>query len=127
MSKILIILSVFVLVSCSESLDIQLEPEVNVFTSNNSEQRISLTAKDKEYAVLNEWLREHGSDWYSTSGRYAGGVYIKSGKYGIQITKTHVIIYSTTSIQPKAIYIQKVGQGELNGIRDIGVLTHDKR
>lgn len=113
-------MSVLVLVSCSESLDIQLEPEVNVFLSNDSEQRIRLTPKDKEYAVLNEWLREHRSGWYSTSGRYPGGVYIKSGSYGIQITKSHVVLYSTSNPEPKAIYIQKVSKSELSEIRNIG-------
>ena len=120
MSRILIILSVLVLVSCSESLDIQLESEVNVFLSNDREQRIRLTQKDKEYAVLNEWLREHRSGWYPTSGRYPGGVYIKSGDYGIQITETHVVLYSTTYPEPRSIYIQKVGKGKLSGIRNIG-------
>ncbi|MEJ1411075.1 MAG: hypothetical protein RPU60_12890 [Candidatus Sedimenticola sp. (ex Thyasira tokunagai)] len=120
MSKIFILLSVLVLVSCSQSLDIQLEPEVDVFFSNDSEQRIRLTPKDKEYVVLNEWLREHSSDWYMTSGRYPGGVYLKSGSHGIQITETHVVLYSTVNPEPKAIYIQGIGRGELSEIRNIG-------
>ena len=120
MSRIFIILSVLVLVSCSKSLDIQLDPEVSVFLSNDSEQRIRLTPKDEEYAVLNEWLHEHRSAWYVTSGRYPGGVYVKSGSYGIQITKTHVVLYSTINPEPKAMYIQKIGKGELSGIRNIG-------
>ena len=120
MSRIFIILSVLVLVSCSQSLDIQLEPEVNIFLSNDSEQIIRLTPKDKEYRNLNEWLREHRSDWYPTSGGYPGGVYIKSGIYGIQITETHVVLYSTTSPEPRSIYIQKIDRDELSGIRNIG-------
>jgi len=120
MSRIFIILSVLVLVSCSESLDIQLEPEVNVFLSDDSEKIIRLTPKDKEYGNLNEWLREHRSGWYPTSGRYPGGVYIKSGIYGIQITETHVVIYSTTYPEPRSIYIQTIGKGKLSGIRNIG-------
>jgi len=120
MSRIFIILSVLVLVSCSESLDIQLEPEVNVFLSNDSEQKIRLTPQDKEYENLNEWLHEHRSGWYPTSGRYPGGVYIKSGDYGIQITDTHVVLYSTTYPEPRSIYIQKIGKGKLGGIRNIG-------
>lgn len=120
MSKIFVILTALVLVSCSESFDIQLEPEVNVFLSHDREQRIRLTPKDKEYTALNEWLREHSSDWYPTSGKYPGGVYVKSGNYGIQITKEHVIIYSTTSSEPRSIYIQKVEKGTLNEIRNIG-------
>jgi len=120
MSRIFIILSALVLVSCSESLDIKLEPEVYVFLSHDREQRMRLTPKDKEYTVLNEWLREHRSGWYPTSGRYPGGVYIKSGDYGIQITERNVVLYSTTFSEPRSIYIQKVGKGKLSGIRNIG-------
>ncbi len=120
MSRIFIILTVLVLVSCSESLDIQLEPEVNVFLSHDREQRIRLTPKNKEYVALNEWLREHRSGWHPTSGHYPGGVYIKTGNHGIQITEQHVILYSTTHPEPRSIYIQKVGKGKLSGIRNIG-------
>ncbi|MCW9023214.1 MAG: hypothetical protein OQK73_00900 [Gammaproteobacteria bacterium] len=120
MSRIFIILSALVLVSCSQSLDIQLEPEVTVYLSHHSAQGIPLTAKDKAYTVLNEWLREHSSDWYSTSGRYPGGVYISSGNYGIQITKTNVVIYSTTTSEPKARYIQQISKGELTEIKNFG-------
>lgn len=119
-NRIFIILSVLVLVSCSESLDIQLEPEVYVFTSSVSEQKIQLTPKDEEYAALNEWLSKHRSDWHSTSGRYPGGVYIKSGSYGIQVTETHVILYSTNIPEPKAIFIQKIAKRELSEIRNMG-------
>ena len=55
MSRIFILLSLLILVNCSESLDIQLEPEVNVYLSNDSERKIRLTPQDKEYANLNEW------------------------------------------------------------------------
>ena len=120
MSRIFFILSVLVLVSCSESVDIQLEPEVNVFLSNDSEQKIRLTPQDKEYVNLNEWLREHRSGWHPTSGPYPGGVYIKSGINGIQITETHVVLYSTTSPEPRSMYIQKIAKGKLSGIRNIG-------
>jgi hypothetical protein len=119
MRRIFIILSVLLLVSCSESLDIQLEPEVNMLLSNDREQRIRLTPKDKAYTSLNEWLREHRSGWHPTSGPYPGGVYIKSGGYGIQVTETHVILYSTTSPKPRSIYIQKVARGELGSIKNI--------
>ena len=119
MRRIFIILSVLLLVSCSESLDIQLEPEVNMLLSNDREQRIRLTPKDNAYTSLNEWLREHSSGWRPTSGPYPGGVYIKSGDYGIQVTETHVILYSTTSPQPRSIYIQKVARDELGSIKNI--------
>jgi hypothetical protein len=120
MSKTFIILIVLVLVSCTESLDIQLDPEVNVYFSNDSERKIRLTPQDKEYVNLNEWLRENRSGWYPTSGHYPGGVYIKSGIYGIQITQTHVVLYSTTYAEPRAMYIQKIAKGKLSGIRNFG-------
>ena len=119
MSKILVILSVLILVSCSESLDIQLEPEVNVYLSGDRERKIRLTPQNKEYASLNEWLREHRSGWLPTSGRFPGGVYIKSGVHGIQVTETHVILYSTTYPEPRAIYIQKIGAGKLSEIKKL--------
>ena len=120
MSRIFIILSVLVLASCSESLDIKLEPEVNVYLSNDNDKIIRLTQKDKEYGSLNKWLDDHRSGWYPTSGRYPGGAYIKSGEYGIQVTETHVVLYSTTHSEPRSIYIQKIGKDKLDGIRNIG-------
>ncbi|MCU7845661.1 MAG: hypothetical protein KZQ93_17660 [Candidatus Thiodiazotropha sp. (ex Monitilora ramsayi)] len=119
MSRILVILSLLVLVGCSRSLDIELEPEVNVFLSNNADQQLRLTSTDKEYNILNEWLETHGTGWYQTSGRYPGGVYVVSGKYGIQITETNVVLYSTTPPEPKAIFIQSIGKGELSEIRNL--------
>lgn len=118
MYRIIILLLVVLIVSCSKSLDIQLEPEVNLFLNNDTEQRIRLTQKDEVYVVLNEWLYENRSDWYVTSGRYPGGVYVKSGEYGIQVTETNVVIYSTASNEPKAIYIQGIEKDELSRIRN---------
>ena len=120
MNKIIILLLAVVIVSCSKSLDIQLEPEVSLFLNNDTEQRIRLTQKDEVYVALNEWLHENKTDWHVTSGRYPGGVYVKSGNYGIQITETQVVIYSTTSNEPKAIYIQGIEKGELSRIRNYG-------
>jgi len=120
MSRIFFVLFVLLLVGCSESLDIQLDPEVIVFLSDGSEKKIHLSSKDKAYITLNEWLGEHRSGWSSTSGRYPGGIYLRSGNYGIQVTETHVILYSVSSREPRAIYIQKIGKGELDGIVGIG-------
>ncbi len=120
MNRINLLLLIVVLVSCSKTLDIQLEPEVKVFLSNDTEQIISLTQKDEAYVVLNEWLHENRSDWHATSGRYPGGVYVKSGNYGIQVTESHVVIYSTASNETKALYIQAVEKGELSIISNFG-------
>ncbi len=117
---IVIIWLSFFLISCSESLDIQLEPEVTVFFSHDSDKRLRLTSESKAYRDLEQWLHKHRSDWYVTSGRYPGGLYIKSGKDGIQITQTQVILYSTASPEPKALYIQKLSKGELSEFNNIG-------
>ena len=120
MNRIIILLLVMVIVSCSKTLDIQLEPEVNLFLNNDTEQRIRLTQKDEVYVILNKWLHENKSDWYATSGRYPGGVYVKSGSYGIQVTETQVVIYLTISNEPRAMYIQRIKKGELSRIRNYG-------
>ena len=125
MSRIIIVLLALALVSCSETLDIQLEPELTVFLSTDSDARIRLTEADKEHAALNEWLHEHRSGWHPTSGRYPGGVYMKSGNYGIQVTDTHVVLYSSTSPEPRAIYIQKLGHNELSSVISLGKQTNN--
>lgn len=120
MRRIIILLLAAVLVSCSKSLDIQLGPEVSLFLSNDAEQRIRLTEKNEAYVALNEWLHENKSNWYATSGRYPGGVYVKTDNYGIQVTERHVVIYSTEGSEPKAMYIQSIERGELSKVRDYG-------
>lgn len=120
MLKIFTFLSIFMIVACSKTVDIQLDPEIIAIPSESREKRITLSSKDNEYVLLNDWLRENNSSWNNTSGRYPGGVYIISGDNGIQVTRTHVVIYSTKNPEPEAIYIQKVYNGELNSIREIG-------
>jgi len=117
---VLILLSALLFVGCSKALDIKLDPEVNVFLSSDSEQKILLTGKNKEYVELNNWLSEHGSGWMPTSGVYDGGVYLTSGNYGIQVTEKQVIIYSSIHNDPQAIYLQKLAKDELTGIKNIG-------
>ena len=120
LKKVFILMSVMILVSCSESLDIQLDPEVTAFLSTDGEQKIVLTAKDKEYTILNQWLSDHRSDWYSTAGNFPGGVYIKTGNYGIQITENHVILYSTSYSKTRAINIQKIAKSDLSEFKNMG-------
>jgi len=120
MTRIFFVLSVLLLVGCSKSLDIKLDPDVSVFLSSDSEQKIHLTIEDKEYVALNEWLNEHSSSWQPTSGVYDGGVYLTSGIYGIQITEKQVIIYSSIHNDPQAIYIQQLAKDELRDIKNIG-------
>ena len=120
MRIIFLVFSILILASCSDSLDIQLEPEVDLFLGEGIEEKIRLTEKDEAYTELKAWLHQHASDWYTTSGYYPGGIYIKSGKHGIQITNKHVVLYSTVAPKPKAIYIQKRETDELSEIRKIG-------
>jgi hypothetical protein len=110
----------FVLVSCSKAVDIELSPQVSVLFSRDSDKNVQLTEESPEYQELKKWLQENESDWYSTSGRFPGGIYIKSGEHGIQVTKNHVVIYSTTSKKPKAVYVQEINNRELVLIRGIG-------
>ena len=119
MNRILIFLSVLAITACTKTVDFQLEPSVILIPSENQEQRITLTAEDKEYTLLSKWLEVNKSNWNSTSGQFPGGVYIVSGDHGIQINRTHVVIYSTKQPKPKAIYIQKVRNGDLNAVREI--------
>lgn len=107
------------MVACSKTVEIELEANITMIPSQNQDLRINLTSKDNEYVLLREWLLKNDSGWNSTSGQYPGGVYIVSGKNGIQITQTHVVIYSSKLAKPTATYIQKVFNGELNALREI--------
>ena len=119
MRIVFIVLSIWFLASCTESQEIHLEPQVTLYFSDENRKPLSLTAVDMEYTVLNNWLAKNNADWYSTSGRYPGGVYLKSGTNGIQVTETHVILYSTSLPEPKALFIQKIEPHELQGFRKL--------
>lgn len=116
MNRIIILLLALALFGCSKSLDIQLEPQVQMFVSDKSQKTLNFTEQDQAYQLLNKWLAEHKTNWFATSGRYPGGVYIKSGVHGIQVTKTKVIIYSTEGNEPKALYAQELKSGELTSL-----------
>lgn len=120
MKKIGVILTVLILVACTKTFDVQLEPKVSVLLSHDTSKVIELTAKDEEYVLLNKWLQAHRNDWLVTSGRYPKGVYIKSGDHGIQITGTSIVIYSTTGSELQALYVQNISEQELKEIRNIG-------
>jgi hypothetical protein len=120
MNRVILLLLVICLFSCSKPLDIQLEPEVHIFLSKDTKQGIRITPKDEVYVILNEWLADNKTGWYVTSGRYPGGIYVKSGKYGIQVIESKLVIYSTAGNEPKAIYIQEIEKGELSAIINFG-------
>jgi len=120
MNKIIILILVMCLLGCSKVVDIQLEPEVQMFLRSDLQQKITLTHKDPAYIELKEWLDENKANWQSTSGRYPDGVYVKSGDYGIQVTELKVIIYPTVGSAPKAIYIQQISKDELRKVFNFG-------
>jgi hypothetical protein len=121
MKKYILVLSILLLVltGCSKLVDVQLDPEVTVFLSNGAEQKIQLTAKDAEYVMLKEWLELHKADWLSTSGRYSGGVYLTSGNYGIQVTDSKVVLYSSIKDNPTAIYAQEIERSDLKALKQL--------
>jgi len=120
MNKIIILILVMCLLGCSKVVDVQLEPEVQMFLRSDLKQRITLTQNDPAYIDLKEWLDENKSNWQTTSGRYPGGVYVQSGNYGIQVTELKVILYSTVGNEPKAIYIQEITKDELRTVFNFG-------
>lgn len=120
MSRILVLFLVLLLAGCSEPLDLKLETEVSVFLTSDGEEKITLTQQDEAYLELDRWLADNSSEWYATSGRYRGGVYVQSRNHGIQITDKHVVIYSTAGSEARAMYIQGITDNELRNIRNIG-------
>jgi hypothetical protein len=105
---------------CSETIDVQLEPKVDAYLVTDSKRAISLVETDAAHIQLNTWLKENRTNWHATSGRYPGGVYLKSGVDGIQVTGMNVVVYSTKGPEPEAKYIRHVGKLELSEVRAIG-------
>jgi len=122
MKRMILVLStlIFMLMGCSKPIDVQLDSEITVFLSSDSAQKIQLTAKDAEYALLKKWLEQNKGNWLSTSGRYPGGVYLTSGGYGIQVIDSKVVLYSNITVKPTAIYAQEIERSELRIVKDLG-------
>lgn len=122
MKKHILILStlLLLLMGCSKSVDVQLDAKVTVFLSNGSEQQIHLTDNDAEYIMLKEWLEQNKANWLSASGRYPGGIYLTSGSYGIQVTDSKVVLYSSITEKPTAIYAQEIERSDLKALKDLG-------
>ncbi|WP_085300065.1 hypothetical protein [Cognaticolwellia mytili] len=122
MKKYLLVLSalLFVLTGCSKLVDVQLDEKVTVFLSDGSDKKVQLIATDPEYIMLKAWLEENKADWLSTSGRYSGGVYLTSGNYGIQVTDSKVVLYSSITDKPTAIYAQEIERTDLRALKDLG-------
>ena len=56
----------------------------------------------------------------STSGRYAGGIYLTSGQYGIQVTDSKVVLYANITDNPTAIYAQEIERSDLKTLKLLG-------
>lgn len=120
MRNVLLLLVIFVLSACTQTLDLQLASEVTVYRSDDRANPLTLTAKDSEYALFNHWLNEHRSEWHPTKGRFRGGIFMKSGKDGIQVTKSEVILYASRDGKMEATHAAQIGPNELQPIKDIG-------
>jgi hypothetical protein len=121
MKKNILVLSILLLMlmGCSKLVEVQLDPEVTVFLSDGDKQKIQLTAKDAEYIILEEWLKENKAGWLSTSGIYSGGVYLTSDNYGIQIIDSKVVLYTSITDKPRAIYAQEIERSDLKELKDL--------
>jgi hypothetical protein len=124
MKKNILVLSILLLMlmGCSKLVEVQLDPEVTVFLSDGDKQKIQLTAKDAEYIILEEWLKENKAGWLSTSGIYSGGVYLTSDNYGIQIIDSKVVLYTSITDKPRAIYAQEIERSDLKELKDLNKL-----
>lgn len=89
---------------CTKTVEVELDAEVTVFLSEDSKAKLVLTKNNTEYRLLEKWFVQHKEKWLSTSGRYAGGIYLTSGSYGIQVTDSKVVLYSSITDNPTAIY-----------------------
>jgi hypothetical protein len=111
--------SLLLVAGCSETINIQLEPKVDAYVVSASKQKVSLVETDTAYIELQRWLQENQTGWHNTSGRFSGGVYIKSGKRGIQVTGMEIVIYTINGFEPDAQYVRNVGKTELPLVRGI--------
>ena len=121
MKKNILVLSIllFMLMGCSKLVEVQLDPEVTVFLSDSGGEKIQLTAKDAEYIILEEWLKENKAGWLSTSGIYSGGVYLTSDNYGIQVIDSKVVLYTSITDKPRAIYAQEIERSDLKELKSL--------
>jgi hypothetical protein len=112
--------SLLLMAGCTETVNIQLEPKVDAYIVTDSQAKISLVETNPAYIELSNWLQENQAGWHNTAGRFPGGVYIKSGMNGIQVTGMEVIIYTTAGLEPDAKFVRHVGKTELPLVRGIG-------
>ncbi len=114
----IIFLAVVALAGCSKAIQVQLQPEVLAYQSDDKTNPFTLSKNDKAYVALSQWLAENQSGWYSTSGKYPGGIYIVSGEDGIQVTEGRVILYRIKNGTPSAIYVQEINRSDLKVVKE---------
>lgn len=114
----ILLLAVALLTGCSKAIQVQLQPEVLAYQSDDKANPFTLTKNDEAYTVLNQWLAENPSGWYSTSGKFPGGIYIVSGEDGIQVTEGRVVLYSIKNGTPSAIYVQEINRSDLMAVKE---------
>ncbi len=122
MKKYTLVLSalLMLLVACTQSVNVKLDPEVTVFLSDASDKTMRLSEQNSEYVLLKEWLVTHKDNWLTTSGKYSGGVYLTSGEFGIQVTDSKVVLYTDITTTPTAIYAQEIERSELKSLKMLG-------
>ena len=114
----ILFLAVVALAGCSKAIQVQLAPEVLAYQSDDKANPFTLTKDDEAYVALSQWLAENPSGWYSTSGKYPGGIYIVSGEDGIQVTEGRVVLYSVKNGTPTAIYVQEINRSDLKAVKE---------
>jgi len=117
---LIMLLLLLTLMACTKTVEVPLDAEVTVFFSDGSKTKLILTEQNAEYMLLKKWLAQHKEKWLATSGRYSGGIYLTSGNYGIQITDSKVILYSSITDKPTAIYAQEIERSELKALKNMG-------
>lgn len=123
----LIVASSVMLTGCSQQVEVQLAPTVKVHFSDDRSKTIQITANDPAYQALAQWLKEHQSGWYPTSGQYPGGVYLVSGEQGIQVTQQRVVIYATKNKKPTATFVQEINRQDLLIVKNIAQQQAENR
>lgn len=119
MIRVLFLCSVLFMVGCTSAVEVQLEPELTVFLTNDQNNTVSLSNTDEAYQELQSWLRENRDDWYITTGSFAGGVYVQTGEQGIQVTRSQVVFYSKVGDSISATHVQAISGGELRSVKTL--------
>ncbi|SEL88401.1 hypothetical protein SAMN05216262_12910 [Colwellia chukchiensis] len=113
----LLTLLLFTIMACTKTVEVPLDQEITVYLSTDSKARVVLNAESAQYQLLKSWLNDNKDNWLSTSGRYAGGIYLTSAGYGIQVTDSKVVLYTDIAENPTAIYAQEIERTELKALK----------